>query len=233
MKMHSVRRLAFLFSFFFLGTKPGLALTFNAIIASLNSQPSLDTFEVDVKTSMSMLGQSVSLSSHIITKGAEKFWMEQTSSLGSQRIIRNGFKTQSIDMRTGKKQSVKLSDLASMGGGTVKSTSFFEQGRYSDPKDVGSGQFEIALIPGSDSSAVSRTITYDSNQKSLTRIVQVGTHQDTTVSEMTFTVINGRSALSRMVLNISMPGMFNKILIDYSGYSVPESITDAIFTIQD
>lgn len=219
--------------FLLVGATFARALTLETIIAELNAQPVVDTFDVKMTTKVAVGGQLVSVRSHIISKGPEKMWMEQQTPAGTQRIIRNGQLAQSIDLRTGQKQTLNTRDLEGMHGSMNRQVSLFAEGRYAAPRNIGSKRYELDMVPGSDSTILSRRVVYDASQKAVVKVSQVGARGDTTITEMVQGVAQGRRVLTAMRIEVRLEGMATRMDMDYTDYAFPATILDGLFTIKE
>ncbi len=215
------------------GASDAYTLTLDAILAELRAQPVMDTFDVKMTTTVTVGGQAVSLNSHVISKGPDKMWMEQQTPAGTQRIIRNGQMAQSIDLRTGQKQTMNTRDLEALSGATKRQASFFESGRFAAPRSIGENRYQVDMIPGSDSTSVSSSMVYDAARKVIVKVSQVGVRGDTTFTEMVHGKIQGRNVLTSMKIEVRLEGMATRMEMNYFDYAFPETILDALFSIKE
>ena len=135
------------------------ALTLDQVRNDLkNSSVDMDSIEMDLRTTVNVVGTSQSVTIYVVQKGTSKIYTEINTSFMSQRSIVNGSKMKVVDLKTNKVQIVPYNGEALE---ALKYTQFnpLDAGEWETPKYVDENLYAIKGDKG--------TLYYNSKKREL------------------------------------------------------------------
>lgn len=193
------------------------ALTLDQVRSDLKkSSFAKDSIEMEIRTTMNVMGTSQSISIYIVQKGASKIYTEINAAFVNQRSIVNGSKMKVIDLKTNKSQVV------SYNGEALEAMSYarfnpLDAGEWGTPKYVSENLYSIKGSKGS--------LYYNSKKK---RIEKYESEEDDKYVLTTFEY-DAENNLSRMKIDVDADGVKTNIITEILRMRSSKDFPDFLF----
>lgn len=193
------------------------ALTLDQVRSDLKkSSFAKDSIEMEIRTTMNVMGTSQSISIYIVQKGASKIYTEINAAFVNQRSIVNGSKMKVIDLKTNKSQVV------SYNGEPLEAMSYarfnpLDAGEWGTPKYVSENLYSIKGSKGS--------LYYNSKKK---RIEKYELEEDDKYVLTTFEY-DAENNLSRMKIDVDADGVKTSIITEILRMRNSKDFPDFLF----
>lgn len=193
------------------------ALTLDQVRSDLKkSSFAKDSIEMEIRTTMNVMGISQSISIYIVQKGASKIYTEINAAFVNQRSIVNGSKMKVIDLKTNKSQVV------SYNGEALEAMSYarfnpLDAGEWENPKYVSENLYSIKGSKGS--------LYYNSKKK---RIEKYESEEDDKYVLTTFEY-DAENNLSRMKIDVDADGVKTNIITEILRMRSSKDFPDFLF----
>ena len=193
------------------------ALTLDQVRNDLkNSSVDMDSIEMDLRTTVNVVGTSQSVTIYVVQKGTSKIYTEINTSFMSQRSIVNGSKMKVVDLKTNKVQIVPYNGEALE---ALKYTHFnpFDAGQWETPKYVDENLYAIKGDKG--------TLYYNSKKK---RIEKLESEKNDSYSLTTFEY-NAENKLKMMKVDVDANGVKTTIVTEILRMKSSKDFPDKLF----
>ena len=193
------------------------ALTLDQVRSDLKkSSFAKDSIEMEIRTTMNVMGTSQSIYIYIVQKGASKIYTEINAAFVNQRSIVNGSKMKVIDLKTNKSQVV------SYNGEALEAMSYarfnpLDAGEWENPKYVSENLYSIKGSKGS--------LYYNSKKK---RIEKYESEEDDKYVLTTFEY-DAENNLSRMKIDVDADGVKTNIITEILRMRSSKDFPDFLF----
>ena len=193
------------------------ALTLDQVRSDLKkSSFATDSIEMEIRTTMNVMGTSQSIYIYIVQKGASKIYTEINAAFVNQRSIVNGSKMKVIDLKTNKSQVV------SYNGEALEAMSYarfnpLDAGEWENPKYVSENLYSIKGSKGS--------LYYNSKKK---RIEKYESEEDDKYVLTTFEY-DAENNLSRMKIDVDADGVKTNIITEILRMRSSKDFPDFLF----
>lgn len=193
------------------------ALTLDQVRNDLkNSSVDMDSIEMDLRTTVNVVGTSQSVTIYVVQKGTSKIYTEINTSFMSQRSIVNGSKMKVVDLKTNKVQIVPYNGEALE---ALKYTQFnpLDAGEWETPKYVDENLYAIKGDKG--------TLYYNSKKK---RIEKLESEKNDSYSLTTFEY-NAENKLKMMKVDVDANGVKTTIVTEILRMKSSKDFPDKLF----
>lgn len=193
------------------------ALTLDQVRNDLkNSSVDMDSIEMDLRTTVNVVGTSQSVTIYVVQKGTSKIYTEINTSFMSQRSIVNGSKMKVVDLKTNKVQIVPYNGEALE---ALKYTQFnpLDAGEWETPKYVDENLYAIKDDKG--------TLYYNSKKK---RIEKLESEKNDSYSLTTFEY-NAENKLKMMKVDVDANGVKTTIVTEILRMKSSKDFPDKLF----
>ena len=193
------------------------ALTLDQVRNDLkNSSVDMDSIEMDLRTTVNVVGTSQSVTIYVVQKGTSKIYTEINTSFMSQRSIVNGSKMKVVDLKTNKVQIVPYNGEALE---ALKYTQFnpLDAGEWETPKYVDENLYAIKGDKG--------TLYYNSKKK---RIEKLESEKNDSYSLTTFEY-NAENKLKMMKVDVHANGVKTTIVTEILRMKSSKDFPDKLF----
>lgn len=195
------------------------ALTLDQVRNDLkNSSVDMDSIEMDLRTTVNVVGTSQSVTIYVVQKGTSKIYTEINTSFMSQRSIVNGSKMKVVDLKTNKVQIVPYNGEALE---ALKYTQFnpLDAGEWETPKYVDENLYAIKGDKG--------TLYYNSKKK---RIEKLESEKNDSYSLTTFEY-NAENKLKMMKVDVDANGVKTTIVTEILRMKSSKDFPDKLFEL--
>ena len=181
-----------------------------------NSSVDMDSIEMDLRTTVNVVGTSQSVTIYVVQKGTSKIYTEINTSFMSQRSIVNGSKMKVVDLKTNKVQIVPYNGEALE---ALKYTQFnpLDAGEWETPKYVDENLYAIKGDKG--------TLYYNSKKK---RIEKLESEKNDSYSLTTFEY-NAENKLKMMKVDVDANGVKTTIVTEILRMKSSKDFPDKLF----
>lgn len=193
------------------------ALTLDQVRNDLkNSSVDMDSIEMDLRTTVNVVGTSQSVTIYVVQKGTSKIYTEINTSFMSQRSIVNGSKMKVVDLKTNKVQIIPYNGEALE---ALKYTQFnpLDAGEWETPKYVDENLYAIKGDKG--------TLYYNSKKK---RIEKLESEKNDSYSLTTFEY-NAENKLKMMKVDVDANGVKTTIVTEILRMKSSKDFPDKLF----
>ena len=193
------------------------ALTLDQVRNDLkNSSVDMDSIEMDLRTTVNVVGTSQSVTIYVVQKGTSKIYTEINTSFMSQRSIVNGSKMKVVDLKTNKVQIVPYNGEALE---ALKYTQFnpLDAGEWETPKYVDENLYAIKGDKG--------TLYYNSKKK---RIEKLESEKNDSYALTTFEY-NAENKLKMMKVDVDANGVKTTIVTEILRMKSSKDFPDKLF----
>jgi N-methylhydantoinase A/oxoprolinase/acetone carboxylase beta subunit len=193
------------------------ALTLDQVRNDLkNSSVDMDSIEMDLRTTVNVVGTSQSVTIYVVQKGTSKIYTEINTSFMSQHSIVNGSKMKVVDLKTNKVQIVPYNGEALE---ALKYTQFnpLDAGEWETPKYVDENLYAIKGDKG--------TLYYNSKKK---RIEKLESEKNDSYSLTTFEY-NAENKLKMMKVDVDANGVKTTIVTEILRMKSSKDFPDKLF----
>ncbi|PBC74481.1 hypothetical protein [Fibrobacter intestinalis] len=175
-----------------------------------------DSIEMEIRTTVNVMGTSQSVSIYIVQKGSSKIYTEINASFMNQRSIVNGSKIKVIDLKTNKSQVLPYN------GEALEAMSYaqfnpLDAGEWGTPKFVSENLYSIKGGKGS--------LFYNSKKK---RIEKYASEEDGKSMLTTFEY-DVENNLSRMIIDVDADGVKTSVVTKIIRMRSSKDFPDVLF----